>query len=1362
MEKKAEIITKEQVVTPALPGFDYQTPQALDYSRLILNHMLYGSSNDYEQIVTHRLNSFPKIPSSFATIQEYAQTLRLGIELSSHMQIVQGLKSMKHKRIEIAFQNVIAKAPKPIGVDIFEYQLEVKLDPEQLNPAIKSHLPSSVFLLKNRDIPQVSFLCLSTSISTRSSASSFLTLSFSSQDIASTRKLFCEAPAQRWYAIYVTSLLDCSRNHHASFQLAQNRCIESIVTGNIPNIRRIEHAKSDYSLNEYQYQLIDCALHDNDNHTIILHGPPGTGKTEALTKLIGEAARQGHRVLVTAPSNLALGELAKRVTKIVPNRTILLGLGHKLPQELKIHFLQDCHLRLTTSLNDLYRLTYAIKINEQSQDFYPLINTLVTGLNQFIEQLKLYHDLSAAHVIELENYQSRFAEIQIKPDDKVLLSELTNAWFKEIKAIQKKISKMSQASVELGLLNQDGTVYFGTPSTVARTRFEKPFYMIIIEEAGRVSEMSCLPMFANNTEKLVIIGDPQQLEPQALSKKTEELQLNRSILKRLTVDLPAPYILLRIQYRMVDDLCIWPSKMFYKQQLITAPEFIPISYNYSGLNRPLVFCNLASREQKRNLGFVNIDEANLVMTCIDKLRDESPNLSIGVICFYAEQLNVIRDLLSTKKVDKVEAVTGDASQGREFDIVIVAGTRSNTPGFLADYRRINVTFTRAKHTMIVIANATLFRTFDVGKSFIDDIQARSSVVRKIFYTQDEFEELLVQKNCKIKSPTPIQNSLIQEKTVQEDDLNLAWAQKIMSLLNRSKDLEENMSARGLDDYDLSSFQEKLTALTVSLADEKKALEAIEDKIARDKSQKVSKNIKHASPIALLSHSQKAEPELEQKNQLNRLVNKNRKDQRTFQMTAFEASRSLFSSLKNKDNVKRIAFSTYDPSLRAAACLRLAYEAFGNALYWEALFYIQNVMIQAPPEGLLNHIACTPMAPDDAFTVVESELEFNYSVNFDAKFYKNATLELYAQCIEQLIENKELPSDILSFTQIKWAELLSPSTPTTSFRTAVIATWCIEEIPNFLDTHLVALKLRMIEQLYIIYSQLLYGYKVEVQFVYLTQILLNLSARSSCFFDNEESIKKATKNVLNLGEKLGNRTKEILSKHKNNDSITLPDAFLANILKNTQYHVNSLFTEKDDYAERSKLKQDWIESSISEHQELLRAHQDSPGFLFIEYMLICCNLMNFYIKKNDLSSARLLFEQCTVKQTKHQDGTDSADYFLFMWFKFIYAQFWLLSPAEDKQKAQELLQELSSGSSTLFEVDFFLNAHDYRTKILQSMFSGKDSSSEYQQPKVSDNSMFRPVETSVRSNITHSNTTGAGILNPKKQKASNDHFSFEKC
>src|SRR5690606_11893663 len=105
----------------------------------------------------------------------------------------------------------------------------------------------------------------------------------------------------------------------------------------------------------------------------------------------------------------------------------------------------------------------------------------------------------------------------------------------------------------------------------------------------------------------------------------------------------------------------------------------------------------------------------------DNLKREKP-FTIGVIAGYRGQVNLLKDsidLLQYKNVVKtdeegkpeplIEINTVDKFQGAERDIIIydiVKSSKGSSPiGFLDDYRRINVAFSRVKRLLIVVGDS---------------------------------------------------------------------------------------------------------------------------------------------------------------------------------------------------------------------------------------------------------------------------------------------------------------------------------------------------------------------------------------------------------------------------------------------------------------------------------------------------------------------------------------------------------------------------------------------------------------------------------------------------------------------------------
>ena len=124
--------------------------------------------------------------------------------------------------------------------------------------------------------------------------------------------------------------------HNNSDVLCQNKIVSSLVSGLVDESVNVEldDIKDDdtrpegeimlpLSADSSQLEAIDAAL---SGKSFILHGPPGTGKSQTITNIIANALYRGKRVLFVAEKMAAL--------EVVQNRLDAIGLG---PFCLELH-----------------------------------------------------------------------------------------------------------------------------------------------------------------------------------------------------------------------------------------------------------------------------------------------------------------------------------------------------------------------------------------------------------------------------------------------------------------------------------------------------------------------------------------------------------------------------------------------------------------------------------------------------------------------------------------------------------------------------------------------------------------------------------------------------------------------------------------------------------------------------------------------------------------------------------------------------------------------------------------------------------------------------------------------------------------
>lgn len=96
--------------------------------------------------------------------------------------------------------------------------------------------------------------------------------------------------------------------------------------------------------------------------------------------------------------------------------------------------------------------------------------------------------------------------------------------------------------------------------------------LLIVDEAAQALEPELLIAVSLSPERLILIGDPQQLPATLLSVEGQQMGLGRSCMERLVEDCQVPMTCLNIQYRMHPEIAGYPNQQFYDQQLRNADE----------------------------------------------------------------------------------------------------------------------------------------------------------------------------------------------------------------------------------------------------------------------------------------------------------------------------------------------------------------------------------------------------------------------------------------------------------------------------------------------------------------------------------------------------------------------------------------------------------------------------------------------------------------------------------------------------------------------------------------------------------------------------------------------------------------------
>ena len=451
-------------------------------------------------------------------------------------------------------------------------------------------------------------------------------------------------------------------------------------------------------LNPTQERAVNEVLWAKD--VAIVHGPPGTGKTTTLVEAINETLMRESQVLVCAQSNMAVDWISE---KLVDRGINVLRIGNP------------------TRVNDkMLGFTYERRFESHSD--YPQLWAIRKAIRELRKNRKKgsenYHQ-------KMDRLKSRAAEIELR-----INAEL----FGEARVIACTLVGSAHHLLE--------GMKFGT---------------LFIDEAAQALEAACwIPM--KRASRVILAGDHCQLPPTVKSIAALRAGLGKTLMERIAENKPEVVTLLKIQYRMNDEIMRFSSDWFYGGKVESAPQIKyrsvldydhPITWIDTGeeseerrvkseeFNSSSDDASEESEEQENSslfthhsslykeqfvgesFGRINKAEAELTLltlaeyfTKIGKQRVLEERIDVGIISPYRAQVQYLKKLIKKYEFFKpyrrlISVNTVDGFQGQERDVILISLVRSNDEGqigFLKDLRRMNVAMTRARMKLIILGN----------------------------------------------------------------------------------------------------------------------------------------------------------------------------------------------------------------------------------------------------------------------------------------------------------------------------------------------------------------------------------------------------------------------------------------------------------------------------------------------------------------------------------------------------------------------------------------------------------------------------------------------------------------------------------
>jgi hypothetical protein len=249
-----------------------------------------------------------------------------------------------------------------------------------------------------------------------------------------------------------------------------------------------------------------------------------------------------------------------------------------------------------------------------------------------------------------------------------------------------------------------------------------------------VTEASSLVPLCRGCEQLVLVGDQCQLPPTVSSQRAVNVGFAEPLFNRL-VSLGVEPLLLDTQYRMHPAISQFPADFFYGGRICDGIEAsdrpAPAGFRWPRSDWPVAFVPMRrGREVVEGVSRYNAAEADEVAHVVKGFLAAGMHPgAIGVVTPYAAQVRVIRRMFPRPAAGDrgVEVSSVDGFQGREKDVIVISTVRASTSGgvgFLADWRRVNVAFTRPRNGLVVIGHPdTLARDLETWGRWLHWVSA---------------------------------------------------------------------------------------------------------------------------------------------------------------------------------------------------------------------------------------------------------------------------------------------------------------------------------------------------------------------------------------------------------------------------------------------------------------------------------------------------------------------------------------------------------------------------------------------------------------------------------------------------------------
>jgi len=456
--------------------------------------------------------------------------------------------------------------------------------------------------------------------------------------------------------------------------------------------------------NREQNLAVERAMQMQDY--LLIHGPPGTGKTSVIAEIVKRLCQQGQRVMLAAFTNQAVDNMLKRLDKEGFHDYLRLGHERSVDETIKPRLLKE------------------------------LVEAgLAPAVRTDVERTGAGCTGDCGHTAGASP-----ASTDTDTD------------------VRDVLSRMPVVATTTATWSSDK--YSPQPINGELASFDMHFDVAIIDEAGQLTVPAMLGAL-RFARRFILVGDEKQLPPLVLSKEAAEQGLADSLFRTLKQQdddymnehpmAVSACVPLRVQYRMNKWISNFSSTVFYDKQLLphasvanrklqlTRPSAQQSDSSYqedSAITKaiepdfPLVFLNVLDTSANAQLKLSNAEARAVRAVVAGLLARGIAARDIGIIAPYRAQVaNIRRHLFSSDPANNWQALapaselsvdTVDRFQGGERMVIIMSFATVREPEpesqrreFLINPNRLNVALTRAQRKLILIGCAPALENLSV-------------------------------------------------------------------------------------------------------------------------------------------------------------------------------------------------------------------------------------------------------------------------------------------------------------------------------------------------------------------------------------------------------------------------------------------------------------------------------------------------------------------------------------------------------------------------------------------------------------------------------------------------------------------------